>query len=141
MRYEVEKVRVTPGSGETERMRTFFFFFLYFSCFRLYSFISRNTVFYPVQPKQVGMGQYLNWNETTTFLYGRRCRSGKYRLYRPVRYKINFFSQESCNLIDTFRYTKCFGVQEESVLREAIVFSYGVSVRGQIAKIDKSLTI
>ena len=34
MRYEVEKLRVTLVSGETKRMRTFFFFFLYFSCFK-----------------------------------------------------------------------------------------------------------
>ena len=87
MRYEAKKLQVTPVSGEIERVRTPFFWVRY-------AFIGRNTVFYLVWPKRFDMGQYLNQNETTMFLYWQRYQNGKYWLYRPVLYEINSLGRE-----------------------------------------------
>ena len=88
MRYEAKKLRVMPVSGEIERVRTPFFFGV------RYAFTGRNTVFYPVWPKRFDTGQYLNQNETTMFLYWQRYQNDKYRLYQPVRYRINSLGRE-----------------------------------------------
>lgn len=112
MRYDCMRLRNWAWRRWVESPRGWehFFFFFIFLVLDRYSFTYRNTVFYVVLPKQSGMGRYLNQNETTTFLYQQRCRNGKYRLYQPVWYEINSLNQEPYSIIDTFWYTKCFGV-------------------------------
>ena len=76
-------------SGSGSKDLGIFFFSLVYTPGR-FSFSNRYPVFFPEQPVRPDMTQYLERNKIAVFLFRPKHWYGKFRLYQPVQYRIDF---------------------------------------------------